>query len=102
MEKLNIGFNTSSDPETLEPTADKEFIEQVLINLFTNAIDAVKDIHEKKIDLISRLDDSGRVLIVVSDNGTCIDSEILDKAFTPFFTIIKRRPVSVSAFHAKL
>jgi nitrogen fixation/metabolism regulation signal transduction histidine kinase len=89
LEKQNIDFHRSIEPESLELTADKELLEQALINLVLNATDAVNGNNGAKIELKSRLDEKGRVLIVVEDNGCGIDQDALDKIFTPFFTTKK-------------
>jgi two-component system nitrogen regulation sensor histidine kinase NtrY len=81
-----IYFETSVDPESLELTADSEMVEQVLINLVLNSIDAVKYIHEGKIRLISKIDERSRVIIQVIDNGIGIEEDALEKIFIPFFT----------------
>jgi len=81
-----IHFETSVDPESLELTADAEMVEQVLINLVLNSIDAVKNKHEGKIQLISKMDERGRVIIQVIDNGAGIEEEVMEKIFIPFFT----------------
>ena len=86
---LNILINVNVEPETLEITADPELIEQVLINLLLNAIDAVKEKQQPRIDLISKIDDRGRVIIQVIDNGIGIMQEVQEKIFIPFFTTKK-------------
>ncbi len=81
-----IGLNVRIEPESLELTADPEMIEQVLINLLLNAIQALHGKSDAKIELTSRLDERGRVIIQVTDNGPGIIPEVLDKIFIPFFT----------------
>ena len=81
-----IGLNVRIAPESLELTADPEMIEQVLINLLLNAIQALHGKSDAKIELTSRLDERGRVIIQVADNGPGIIPEVLDKIFIPFFT----------------
>jgi two-component system nitrogen regulation sensor histidine kinase NtrY len=81
-----IHFETRVDPESLELTADVEMVEQVLINLVLNSIDALKNLHNGKIQLISKMDERGRVIIQVIDNGHGIDEDVLEKIFIPFFT----------------
>ena len=85
----SIHFQVHVEPETLEVTADPELIEQVLINLVVNAIQAVDDQPDTRIDLTAHLDDRGRVIIQVADNGPGIVEEALDKIFVPFFTTKK-------------
>ena len=67
---------------------DKNQMEQVIINLITNSIHALKDRQEKKM-FLSSYTESNRFFIVISDNGKGIDTEIQDKVFLPFFTTRK-------------
>lgn len=64
---------------------DSQQIEQVLINLLTNCIYALKDINEKQI-LISAEAKENRIFIRIIDNGNGIEKEIENKIFLPFFT----------------
>jgi len=64
---------------------DSQQIEQVLINLLTNCIHALKNVSDKKI-LISAEAKENRTFIRITDNGTGIEKEIEDKIFLPFFT----------------
>lgn len=89
LEKYGIDYHKSIDPESLELTADRELLEQALINLVLNAADAVKERENAEIELSARLDEKGRVIIIVEDNGGGIDEDALDKIFTPFFTTKK-------------
>jgi two-component system, NtrC family, nitrogen regulation sensor histidine kinase NtrY len=68
---------------------DPNLIEQVLINLLVNAIEAVKDVAEPKIILSAYLASSKRTVLKVADNGSGIPEEILDKIFIPFFSTKK-------------
>ncbi|MFH1941779.1 MAG: ATP-binding protein [bacterium] len=89
MKDRGIGFTHRVDPETLELTADPEMVEQILINLVLNAIDAVKKSRKAKIDLYGGLNEQGRVLLHVTDNGSGIMEEVQEKIFIPFFTTKK-------------
>ena len=81
-----INLSVRVDPESLIVTADKQLIEQVLINLVMNSIQALDDQKNKQIVIAGFMDYAGRVLIQVSDNGSGISEEIRDKIFVPFFT----------------
>jgi nitrogen fixation/metabolism regulation signal transduction histidine kinase len=72
-------------PESLSVTADRQLLDQVMINLVKNAIDAVSDRKDAVITLAARLD-FGRTVLSVTDNGPGIPDEILDQVFIPFFT----------------
>ena len=64
---------------------DAQQIEQVLINLLTNCIHALKDLKQKQI-YISTEAKENRTFIRIADNGNGIEKEIEDKIFLPFFT----------------
>ena len=84
-----IHFESSINPESLELTADPELIEQVLINLLSNSIQSVGQQYEPKLTLTAEMDDRGRILIKVIDNGPGILKDVLEKVFIPFFTTKK-------------
>jgi nitrogen fixation/metabolism regulation signal transduction histidine kinase len=67
---------------------DKNQMEQVIINLITNSVYALKDKNEKKM-YVSSYSENNRFFITISDNGKGIDPEIQDKVFLPFFTTRK-------------
>jgi signal transduction histidine kinase len=85
MTELNIQYQKSIQPETVMVTADPDLIDQVLINLLLNAIDAVKSGENPKIAMTAS-EVNGRVKIEVRDNGHGIKPDIMDKIFMPFFT----------------
>jgi Signal transduction histidine kinase regulating C4-dicarboxylate transport system len=72
---------------TLE--ADTNLIEQVLINLVVNAIEAVKEKPNAKIILSAYRDSNNKTVITVTDNGTGMPPEVIDKIFIPFFSTKK-------------
>ena len=84
-----IRINQSIEPEDLTVMADVELIEQVLINLFKNAIDALSKQKKGEITLAGEKDQRGRVIISLSDNGPGIVQEAREKIFVPFFTTKK-------------
>jgi C4-dicarboxylate-specific signal transduction histidine kinase len=64
---------------------DQVEIEQVLINLISNAIDAVKSLDEKWVK-VELLDEDDQVVLRVIDSGPGIPEDICNNLFTPFFT----------------
>ena len=66
--------------------ADKAMLEQVLINLLRNAIQALADVEFKRLDIVIGLNGKGRPYIEVVDNGCGISEEIKSEIFVPFFT----------------
>jgi nitrogen fixation/metabolism regulation signal transduction histidine kinase len=89
LEEKKIQFNQSIKPEELTVAADSELIEQVLINLIKNAIDALSKEKKGRISLSGEKDRRGRVIISLSDNGPGIVPEAREKIFVPFFTTKK-------------
>jgi two-component system nitrogen regulation sensor histidine kinase NtrY len=86
LEKNSIKFNTELDPVSLTITADPALIEQVLINLCKNSVEAVNGITNPKIKLKAGTDGQGNSVIKVKDNGKGIAEDVLERIFIPFFT----------------
>ena len=82
----SVRFSAQIDPETLSLTADPALIEQVLINLCKNAVEALAGQTNAKIQLLARMDGLGNPVIQVSDNGKGIHADAADRIFIPFFT----------------
>jgi nitrogen fixation/metabolism regulation signal transduction histidine kinase len=85
LKKTNISFSTECHSEYLTIQADVEMIEQVLINLMKNAIEALADTKDPELQLIGGYEDSA-VRIEVIDNGPGIIKEALEHIFVPFYT----------------
>ena len=81
-----VNLEMSTEPESLEIYADTKLIEQVIINLITNAIHATENMADGKIIVRAFLNKRGRVAIQVIDNGHGILKDVIDKIFIPFFT----------------
>lgn len=86
LETNGIDFTTSIEPETLEVTADAVLLDQALINLLRNALDALRGRTGGKIVLAAQRIAGGQVVITVSDNGPGIAADQQDKIFAPFYT----------------
>jgi signal transduction histidine kinase len=85
----NINYKCSVDPESLTIMADKELIEQVLINILKNAFQAFEEQTNRIVEIKAGLSEKSRPVISVRDNGSGIDDEALEKIFIPFFTTKK-------------
>lgn len=72
----------------LKVKADEHLLEQVLINLMLNAMQALEKTELPKISLVG-LEKEEEVWIQIVDNGKGMGSELLDQIFTPFFTTKK-------------
>lgn len=81
---INVEFSNSS--KNLELDIDRHLIEQVLINLILNAIDACKNQNNPQIKIIAEKTPNRDIVIKVYDNGSGISQEIMENIFIPFFT----------------
>jgi signal transduction histidine kinase len=82
----NIELTAQVVPETLEVSADIELLDQALINLLRNAMEALRDGQPGKIALSASLEAGGHVVIAVADNGPGITPDQREKIFVPFYT----------------
>ena len=89
LDQKNIELDIILKDQELQIEADINLIEQVLINLLLNAMEAVKEIKEPKIVLTASQLQNNHTVIKVVDNGSGIDDEVLDKIFIPFFSTKK-------------
>jgi PAS domain S-box-containing protein len=73
--------------EGLQVTVNRTRIEQILVNLIVNAVDAIGDNKVGTITIDVRpTGDEKRVVCTVTDTGSGIPDDQLDKIFQPFFT----------------
>ncbi|WP_420386395.1 sensor histidine kinase [Roseivirga sp.] len=64
---------------------DRDLMQQVIINLLKNALEAV-DLQTGQIELTYSKEDSGRTILEIQDNGKGIPEEIAEQIFVPFYT----------------
>jgi len=81
----NIKLKYQINPDDLIISLDPNLIEQVLINLIKNAIEALEGTETPSI-LIEAGKTSESSFIHISDNGPGIEADILDEIFVPFFS----------------
>jgi nitrogen fixation/metabolism regulation signal transduction histidine kinase len=86
LKSRDIALEASVEPETLEIAADIDLLDQALINLVRNAIEAVQGTPAGHIALSARQEGSGRIALTVSDNGPGIAPDQREKVFVPFYT----------------
>jgi PAS domain S-box-containing protein len=66
--------------------ADPLLIEEVILNLITNATEAMKNVNgDKKIDVTSSVKND-RIIVTVSDSGPGVTPDLKDKIFDPFYS----------------
>jgi two-component system, NtrC family, nitrogen regulation sensor histidine kinase NtrY len=64
----------------------RTLLDQALINLVRNAIEALRDVPAGQVTLSARRPSGGGVVIAVADNGPGIATDQRDKIFVPFYT----------------
>ena len=67
---------------------DRVQLQQVIINLIVNGMEAMAPVTDRPRELVvrSQLDDGGQVLVAVQDSGVGIDPENAKQLFNAFFT----------------
>ena len=84
-----ISVNQNVAEDTASVYGDTSQLQQVLLNLFNNAMDAIIDQHGTsggELSIEAGPKGNGNVEIRVTDNGSGISPENLSKIFSPFFT----------------
>ena len=85
LKEKGISFRSSIVPDGLPILADPELLEQAVINLIRNAMDAVANEPSPSIE-ISCQRQEGQTVIAISDNGRGLSPDEMNQIFIPFFT----------------
>jgi len=86
LNKANIELIFSYPNNSIVVTADSSMIDQIVINLIMNSIQALNDRESKKIELRIGNNEQHKPFIEVEDNGCGINEECQSEVFVPFFT----------------
>jgi two-component system nitrogen regulation sensor histidine kinase NtrY len=89
LEQKNIDMDVILKDTELMVEADTNLLEQVLINLLVNGIEAIRDQTEPKLLLSAYRSAGQKLVITVADNGSGMSEEVMDKIFIPFFSTKK-------------
>jgi PAS domain S-box-containing protein len=85
--RYSISVRTELDLELPKVMADSVQVQQVLMNLIMNGIDAMKDVdQERELTICSHRADNRLLMISVSDSGVGLPPQQTDRIFDPFFT----------------
>jgi len=85
--KFAVLVRTQLAPDLPEVMGDRVQLQQVLMNLMMNSIDAMRDVDgTRELTIQSQRGENGQVLISVSDTGMGLPPQQADKIFNAFFT----------------
>lgn len=92
MESNKVSLKMYLPDEKIAVMADEEQLEQVLINLIKNGMEACQAVEQPCVELTAYLSehDKDRMRIDITDNGPGIPEDVLDKIFIPFYTTKKK------------
>jgi PAS domain S-box-containing protein len=88
----DIRIDMDFSPDMPKALANRNWLEQVFLNLITNARDAMEAMEvkysdkEQALTIRGRKSEKGGVVVEVSDTGGGVSKDIKDKIFVPFFT----------------
>jgi two-component system sensor kinase FixL len=82
--ELGVEVEVSIDPATDKVLVDRIQIQQVLLNLIRNAIEAMADRPMRKLDISAAPDAGGMVEVCVADSGPGITPSVAEHLFEPF------------------
>jgi signal transduction histidine kinase len=88
--KVNVSFRPSEYLPAVR--GDRVQLEQMLLNLISNGCDAMISIEpsERVLKILTNLDSRTSVMISISDRGTGLKSDVLNRLFQPFVTTKER------------
>lgn len=85
LRERGVTLNRGRVPVGLEVRAERNRLEQLVLNLLQNAIEALEGVPAPVIDIAVTVK-AGKVTVRVSDNGPGVSAEVIDRLFTPFTT----------------
>ncbi|MGI4805089.1 MAG: sensor histidine kinase, partial [Janthinobacterium lividum] len=89
LDQKNIELDIILKDPAVTIEVDPNLIEQVLINLLVNAIEAIKDQPEPQIVLSASVLSDKKTMLKIADNGTGIPEDVQEQIFVPFFSTKK-------------
>ncbi len=85
LNQMEVRITQTVPREPVMVMGDQLRLEQVIVNLLRNALDAMKNLDERELDIMLSAGDIAK--LAVRDNGHGIDN--LDQLFEPFYTTKK-------------
>ena len=87
-ESHHIDLQLELDESVPDVLGDRVQIQQILLNLFTNAVEAMTSVdgHQRLLSIKSEVNDQDGALITIKDSGSGIAAPNVDRIFDAFFT----------------
>jgi two-component system sensor kinase FixL len=82
----NVRVHLELDPAVTPILVDKVQIQQVLINLIRNSIEAMQSVSRRELTVQTSTDSDGAIVVAVSDTGPGLSDEVAARLFQPFVT----------------
>jgi PAS domain S-box-containing protein len=86
--KNRVAVRTEFAPDLLPVAGDRVQLQQVVLNLVMNGVEAMSRVEERPRELIVRTqnDDGGQVRVTVQDSGMGLDPQSMERMFEAFYT----------------
>lgn len=84
--EIGVEVELALDPNADTVLVDRIQIQQVLVNLMRNAIEAMSESRTRQLEIGSRSEPGGFIRVSVADSGPGLAPEVADKLFQPFIT----------------
>ena len=85
--RYSISVRTKLAADLPQVTADRVQLQQVMMNLIMNSIDAMKAVDEtRELAIHSQRTENAQLLVTVTDNGVGLPSKQIEQVFNAFFT----------------
>ncbi len=82
----DIQIQTNYDDNLPKISTDPNQLQQVFLNIIDNAIDAVGQSGQIRVETFTDKQNHKQIMVKISDNGPGISRELISKIFDPFFT----------------
>ena len=86
LRRAGVDLVIEIEPESLILPLDEVQLQQVLVNLLTNAFDAVEEQEDRRVRLAGSETANKEILLTVSDTGVGIPEDLRERVLDPFFT----------------
>jgi signal transduction histidine kinase len=86
LNKNGVDLKTQLDEKASIVEGDKVQLQQVVLNLVMNAVEAMQSVRTRVLKVQTDQTNPGVVRVSIEDTGTGIDSANIDRVFKPFFT----------------